>query len=85
MKIYLNEPRVAIVRAHPGIAAVQRKMDDMADICVLLVSPVRLIKLVIERNVATYNRTSNIIRGILQSGPSLYCLSYPCSNAYYLI
>ena len=35
LNICLNKLRVAIVvRAHPGIGAVERKMDDMPDICV---------------------------------------------------
>ena len=34
LNICLNELGVANVRAHPGIGAVLRKLDDMADICV---------------------------------------------------
>ena len=34
LNIRLNELRVAIVLGLPGIGAVQRKTDDMADICV---------------------------------------------------
>ena len=45
----LNEPRVAIVRAHPGNCAVLCKMDDLAEICVRIRYSYLVNRLLVER------------------------------------
>ena len=49
MTSHLNEPRVPIVRAYPGIGAVQHKMADMAGICVCIRYGWRVDGLLVER------------------------------------